>query len=108
LNQGVGIKGSMVITKDGILVAARVGEGLHQDAVAALTASFIINAARCLERVGREEFQQFILHAANGKLVLEDAGKAFLVVIADEHLQLNVTILDIKSAAMRLKKELGF
>lgn len=108
LNMAVGVMGSMVVTKDGILAAAELGKELNSDAVAALACNFVINTTRHLEQVERDAFQLFILKATNGKLVLMDCGTAYLVVVANRRIQLNLTIIDLRKAALKLKKELDF
>ena len=48
LNAETGITGIMVITKDGIMVAASLGQDLEEDAVAAFASSLLVSMKRGL------------------------------------------------------------
>lgn len=103
LNQEVGVKGSVVVTHDGIVVASELGEGLEKDVVAAMAASVISAIYKALSRVNNAGFARFILTASYGKMVFVDTGTAFLVVVADKSINIDTTLLEIQSAALRIK-----
>ena len=78
LNQEVGIKGSMVITPDGIMVAAALGPELQEELVAAIVSSLLVavrKASSGLEAEGG--LKSCLLHASKGKIMFYDMGNAF-------------------------------
>lgn len=105
LNRSVGIKGSMIVTRDGVVVAAELGEGLEEDRVAAIASVLIPSIRRSLERAEVGPFFKCVLTATEGKLVVVDAGIAFLVVATDRSIRLDITMLDIDAAAQRIEQK---
>jgi len=105
LNHVVGINGSMLITRDGMVVASQLGVGLEEEAVAALAASVIRTTNRALKKVGEEGFTLFVLTAAFGRLVLVDADIAYLVVVTERTINIDATILEMQSAVRQIRKK---
>jgi len=105
LNQVVGINGSMLVTRDGMVVASELGKGLEEEAVAALATSAIRTALHALSKVGEEGFSLFVLTAAFGRLVLVDAEIAYLVVVTERTINIDATILEMQSAVRQIRKK---
>jgi predicted regulator of Ras-like GTPase activity (Roadblock/LC7/MglB family) len=110
LNQEVGIKGSMVVTPDGIVAEAVLGPTQSRDLVAAIVSSTVISVKNALVKLGTDlpadqagTFAKFILESSFGKMVFVDAGIAYLVVILDKGINLDVTMIAISAAAHRIK-----
>ena len=106
LNSVAGLKGSMVVTLDGIVVASDLGGGLDEDTVAAVSSRFLMAAHEHAESVGLKGFSRVVLEGTHGKIVLVPAGKGFLVVIADMKMDLDASFLEIISAARRIEGQL--
>ncbi|RKY29156.1 MAG: hypothetical protein DRP79_01255 [Planctomycetota bacterium] len=105
LNQVVGINGSMLVTRDGMVVASELGEGLEEEAVAALATSVIRTTTRALRKINEEGFSLFILTASFGRLALVDAEIAYLVVVTERTINIDATILEMQSAVRRIRKK---
>ena len=103
LNDVVGVKGSLVLTKDGIVIASHLTKQLEQDVVAAMAANVIRSTRKSLERYGLRHFARFTLVASHGKMVFADTGPAFLVVVMDRNVELAPVDIEIESAAMRIR-----
>lgn len=103
LNQEVGVRGSMVVTQDGIVVAADLGVGLQEDLVAAIASSAIQQIKQAVAGVGHEGFTRLILNSAHGKLVFFDIGVAYLVVVLDKRLNMDLTLIAISGSAYRIR-----
>lgn len=103
LNSNAGIRGSMVMTHDGIMAAAALGPDLEEDAVAALASSLLATVKVTLRDLVHEgNLTQFILTASDGKMVFVDLGNAYLVVVAKRDMELDTTMVEIRSAAHRI------
>jgi uncharacterized protein len=105
LNGVVGVKGSLIVTKDGMVIAAHVGRQLQEDLVAAMAANVIRNTRRTLEKYGLRHFARFTLVASHGKMVFADTGPAYLVVVTDRNVDLTPVDIEIESAAMRIRNQ---
>ncbi len=100
-----GVKGSVVVMRDGIIVAAHLSKSLQQDKVAAVASSVLQSARRGLAANHLADFSRFTLVASQGKMVFADTGRSFLVVVVDRTAELGPVDLEIESAAMRIGKQ---
>ena len=103
LNRGVGVRGSMVVTAEGIIVATEMGEDLESERVAAIASNVIQRTQEALTSVELRNFSQYILTAVHGKMVFQDIGNAFLVVLTDKGINLDHTLIEIKGAAYKIQ-----
>ncbi|HAK97071.1 MAG TPA: hypothetical protein DCM87_19285 [Planctomycetes bacterium] len=104
LNRTAGIRGSMVMTQDGIMVAAALGPDLEEDVVAALASALLTTVKRSFNQIAAgESLSELVLTASDGKMVFLDLGNAYLVVVAKRDLALAATMVEIQSAAHRIK-----
>lgn len=103
LNQEVGVKGSMVVTHDGVVVTAHVAPPLNSDQVAAIASNSIKDINASLGEIGAKPFTKYIFNSTYGKMVFLETGAAYLVVILDKHLNLDFTMLAIASAGRRIR-----
>jgi hypothetical protein len=106
LNKVVGVKGSMVVTPDGIVVASaleNLGKELNEETVAALSSHMIVSGRRALERIGHQPFNRVILNSSWGRLIFLDLEIAFLVVIASENIKLGNILIEIDSTAYKIR-----
>jgi predicted regulator of Ras-like GTPase activity (Roadblock/LC7/MglB family) len=104
LNATAGIRGSMVMTPDGIMAAAALGPDLEVEAVAALASALLVAMKKALRQlVPAESLSQLVLTASDGKMVFVDLGNAYLVVVAKRDVKLDTTMVEIRSAAHHIK-----
>lgn len=98
-----GVRGSMVVTQDGMVVDSLLGRSLREDVVAAMAASLILGTRKALDRAGRPGFEQFSVVSTHGKMIVADTGSAFLVVVLDRNIDLGHAELEIRSAVRKVK-----
>jgi predicted regulator of Ras-like GTPase activity (Roadblock/LC7/MglB family) len=103
LNEVAGVKGSMVLTRDGIVVNAALGDDLDQQNVAAMSSAMIQQSLHGLGAIGLGDFQRLILTASWGRMVFVDLEIAFLVAITSQSMQLDTILIEIDSSAYRIK-----
>ena len=103
LNQEIGVKGSMILTADGVVIASEVRKPLDGDQVAAIASNSIQLINRSLREVGAEEFLQFMFSSTFGKMIYTSTGVAYLVVVLDKSLNIDFTLLSIQSAARKIR-----
>jgi predicted regulator of Ras-like GTPase activity (Roadblock/LC7/MglB family) len=104
LNCEVGVKGSMVVTQDGIVVSSELGPGLSADVVAAVASGAIQTINQNLNKLGQPNLSKFVLEAGFGKIVFIDIGIAYLVVLLDQRINMDVTLIAISAAAYRIRQ----
>ena len=103
LNQVAGVKGSMVVTKDGSVVAESLGPDLERDSVAAVSSHVIQVAERALESLGRSAFEQFTMTSAHGRMVFVNLDVGYLVVITKMEMRLEQVAIEVESAARKIR-----
>ena len=104
INEYPGIIGSLVATTDGIVVASRLQNGIDEDAAAALVSSLLTSTVALLRDCGEPRLEQLVLRATRGKILVFDLDNAYLVVVTDQHLDLEQGLLEIRSAAEQLTR----
>lgn len=98
-----GVRGSLVVTQDGMVVDSLVGKSLREEVVGAMAASLIIGTRRHLEKARRPPFESLTVVSTHGKLIVADTGTAFLVVILDKNIDLGHAELELRSAVRKVK-----
>lgn len=106
LNTLPGIKGSLVVSPDGIVIASELSAELDDETTAALVGNVVTQTQRLL-RVGRySDMESMVLTASRGKIVIRNLNNCHLVVVTNQFINLDVTLLEITSAAAKIR-ELG-
>ncbi len=72
LNKTSGITGSMVVGKDGIVIAADLNTQVDEEAIGALAASITSNIQKSLERLNTSPLTQVTIEADNAKMFFSD------------------------------------
>ncbi len=99
LNQDTGIRGSMVMTPDGIMVSAALAKDMEEDRLAAIVSAVLTSARRSLGATGHAgRIRSCALRGANGRLLFLDMGKAFLVVVANADQEIDPNAAAIQTA----------
>jgi predicted regulator of Ras-like GTPase activity (Roadblock/LC7/MglB family) len=98
------VQGSMLITSDGILIAAELQPGLDQDAVAALSSSMLMTLKRSMAPFSPVLPEETILTASEGKLIFLSVGNACLVAVTRRNLKLESELVEIRSIARKIRQ----
>lgn len=102
LNKEMGVKGSAILTRDGVLVLSEMST-LNADVVAAVASSSIQSVNKALGILQASPFAKFVFNAAYGKMVFYDTGDAYLVVVLEKHINTDLAMLSIQSAARKIR-----
>jgi len=103
LNKTSGVRGSMLVGNDGIIIAADLDSRLEDETVGAMAASIMSNVGKSLERLKQENAERVTIEAEAGKIFLNDAGVGILAVITDPQVNVGLVRLEIKNAVSRIK-----
>ncbi len=96
------VRGSMIVSNEGMVVVERLAGDLDRDAVAALAGDLVTEVAGGLKEAGHEPFKRIVLSATTGDLVVVDCGTVYLVVITAAGSE--AFYIEIDSAAQQLKR----
>ncbi|MEO0479451.1 MAG: roadblock/LC7 domain-containing protein [Planctomycetota bacterium] len=101
-----GVRGSGVATRDGMMVASNLQGRFREDAVSGLTSFVVLTTRRALADAGEgPELTSFELHATHGRLLIEQAGDAVLIVITDQFVAIDDLKRAVRAAAEELHRE---
>ena len=106
LNTLPGIKGSLVVTPDGIVVSSEISNELDEDTTAALVGNVETQTVRLLDIGKYDEMDRMVLTASRGKIVIQNLENCHLVVVTNQFINIYLTLLEITSAATKIR-ELG-
>lgn len=102
LNGAISARGSLVVAKDGMLVASQVSEGVDVERLAALGAALVTDVGASLRSSGLDGFTFVEIAAEHGKVVLAEAGPMYLLVLVGARLEIGPGSIEIQSAAQKL------
>jgi predicted regulator of Ras-like GTPase activity (Roadblock/LC7/MglB family) len=103
LNKEVGVKGSMIVTRDGVVVASEILPPLNGEQVAAIASNSIQRVNASLRELGAKNFSRYLFNSTYGKMIFLETGDAYLVVVLDKHINIDFTMLAVASAARKIK-----
>ncbi len=103
LNKEVGVKGSLILTKDGVIVASEIPPPLNGELVAAIASNSIQRIITSLRGLGAASFSRYLFNASYGKMIFTETGDAYLVVVLDKQINVDFTMLAVASAARKIK-----
>jgi predicted regulator of Ras-like GTPase activity (Roadblock/LC7/MglB family) len=103
LNKTSGVKGSMLVGNDGIIIAADLDSRLEDETVGAMAASIMSNITKALERLKQQDLERVTIEADAGKIFLNEAGVGILAVITEPQVNVGLIRLEIKNAVNQIK-----
>jgi len=105
LNKTSGVRGSMVVGSDGIIIAADLDSRLEDETVGALAASIVSNISKALERLKQQNADRIMIESEEGKIFLNDAGVGILAVITEPEVNVGMVRLEIKNAVAMINSQ---
>ncbi len=104
LKERVGVRGALVMSSDGMVVAADLCDGLAPDSVAALASAAAGQARRAARDLGLGRTRRIIFTASFGRLVFVPVDELMLVIVTEPSLDLELTLLEIAGPARRIRE----
>lgn len=99
------IEASAIISTDGIMLAAVLGEGTDSDRFGAMCASLLALADRAAQEVARGALKQVLVEGEKGVMLLVYAGRdAVLAVAARPTVNLGMVFIEARKTAIKLEE----
>ena len=105
LGDRFGVRGSLLLTRDGVVVASALQKDMDAESVAALASAIISEAARATARLALGPTRRMILTAGFGRLLFEPFEELVLVVAIEPGLDIEHTLLEIAGPARRIREQ---
>jgi len=106
LNKTDGIKGSMVVGKDGLVIATQMPGGIDTELIGAMASAAYGSAERTASEINQGTLEQMMIEGEHGKTLMTDAGEGILVVLSDSKVNLGLIRINIKRATEKVKSAL--
>ncbi len=103
LNRVKGIIGSLIVTKEGMLVVSDVSTEVDSDFVGALSASIVEISDKAFQDIQNEKFQMMIIEGETKLLIISRVKVGFLVVITRTNVNLGLVRIEVKKAMKLLE-----
>ena len=102
LNEVGGISGSLVASRDGLVIASGTSE-IDAETFAAMTAAMQGAAETAASELKQGEIEQIVVDAEKGKILSTGAGeKALLVSITKKDINLGLALIEMGKAAEKI------
>jgi hypothetical protein len=98
LNRINGVKGSMVVGKDGIVVAADFADEVKEDAVAAVSSTILSSLDGALKRMEMGKFKRFVITGSDAKIVLMKGRNTLVLVLLKKDINIGLVGVEIREA----------
>jgi predicted regulator of Ras-like GTPase activity (Roadblock/LC7/MglB family) len=98
LNSNKHVKGSMIISDEGIVVASKISTGYDPDIFAAFCSSIGLTVSNSIKKLNIPTFSRYVLASEDHKLFITKIEKLYLIVIADKETEfapMNVLLYQI-------------
>ena len=105
LNKVRGVQGSLVVGRDGLVIASDFGMEANEGALGAVSSQILSSLQAALHRMNMGEFDRFMVSGTKGKILLVDAGSALLMVLLDKDVNIGLVGVEIKTAAEAIRQK---
>lgn len=103
-NSNKGIVGSLVCTRDGILIEADLSERFEKETLSALVSSVTLAVSNTCKNLEFENFSSYHIVANKGDMIISDLEKSIFVVMLEKGADKSAINVEIFQTATQLKK----
>ncbi len=104
LNSTEGIKGSLIITPDGMPVTSQLPDNQDEETLAAVSSSIFLAISKSMEKLNTGGVIRYVLNAEFGRTFLVDLDKMILIILAEKDIKLAKVNVAIFQAANAIRK----
>ena len=98
LNKTQGISGSLIVNKDGIVVASDIGDNVEEASVGAVASSILSALEGAVKRINLGKLSRFVITGSENKIAIVDTGPALLLVLLKRDTNMGMVNVEIKEA----------
>jgi len=98
-----GIKGSSVISRDGLIIASDMGSEVDAETFAAMSAAMQGAAETAVSELKQGKVKQVVIEAEKGKIISTGAGElSILVILTESNINLGLLLLEMNKASKKI------
>jgi len=107
MNRVTGVAGSMIVERNGLIIASALGEGMDDEIVGAMSVAIFSTAEASAERMRHGNMDYIMTISERANTVMTDAGKGVLVVVTEPKANLGLIHIEMMEAVKEIKAVLG-
>lgn len=100
-----GVIGSLLVGKDGLVVASTLQEPEDAEVLGAMSAAVYGEIDKSTKRIGVGKLQDAIIDAEQGSILLLEAQQLILVVVTQRTVNVGLLKIEMRRAAKRIAEE---
>lgn len=104
LNKTQGIWGSMIVGRDGIVIASDFSIEVQESQIGAISSQILVALDGALKRIKMGEFKRFLIGGSENKLALINVGQTILIVMLRREVNMGLVNVEIKNAVDEVAK----
>ncbi len=102
INKIPGVRGTLIINAEGLLIAADIAAGGDANALAAVASRVAAALAGALERLQAGALERFVVTGDGGSMVLQAVGQAILLTLVNKGANMGMVLVELRNAAADL------
>jgi predicted regulator of Ras-like GTPase activity (Roadblock/LC7/MglB family) len=104
LRSAPGVRGTAVVTNDGLVAASSLATGLDGDVISGLSSYLMMATNRSLDQGGYSSCSRLSINATHGKAVFVQLDESYLVVLFDQFAEISQADVDVSEAVERIRR----
>jgi len=105
LNKTQGVKGSMVVNRDGIVVAGEFADEIDETSMGAIASSILAALEGAVKRINLGKLTRFVIQGNEAKVAIVDTGPALLLVLLHRDANMGLINMEIKVASQQVVEQ---
>ena len=102
LNRVSGIRGSLLVGTDGIIIASDLSDDMNEDEISALASSLILTCEKVSEKVEQGQLKIILVETTKARWCIHRARMGYLICLADADSNLGLIRVELRDAAVKL------
>ena len=107
LNKLRGVLGSLLVGRDGILIASDLRVDVNEEAVSAVASSVLSALSRALERMALGRFRRYIVSGRSARIAMYEVGPTILILLLQKDTNLGLITVEIRDAIKTIEQKLS-
>jgi uncharacterized protein len=104
LNKMRGVRGSMLVGKDGMLIASDLKVEVNDEAIGAVASNVLAALRRALERMQLGEFKRYVVSGKAARIAMYQVGPAILMLLLEKDANLGLITVEIRESIKEIEK----
>ena len=102
LNKTQGVRGSMIVNRDGIVVAGEFADEVDEKSMGAVASSILTALEGAVKRINLGKLSRFVIQGNEAKVAIVDTGPALLLVLLHRDANMGMINMEIKLSAQQV------